>query len=528
MPALWRRILALTLIAGVALAVTEAVAGETFQGRVRESLIAADLSGTKVALLAVDLTTGAELFEVDADEPMLPASNMKLITSAAAIHTLGPDFVFTTDLNLIVTGPVDPAEASPLPIADPSSSGDNTTRSTALVIRGDGDPGFADPKLLSEHGLDFEALLSAWVTAVQREGVTRVDQLIVDDRVFDREFIHPSWPQDQLDRWYCAQVAGLSFNDNCIGVYTEPTEDGQAPRITLVPDMPFLQTITRATTGNADTFWISRRTTTNDLTFWGIVKHRRTTPVYVTVHDPPALFARVFADRLEAAGIRVMSMGRPGPETRVPPGKPLYRVRTPLALVLSRCNKDSQNLFAEALLKRMGQRITGAAGSWPSGAAAIRMFLQRSLGVNGAAISIADGSGLSRDNRVTARLLVELLRQIDQDPAKRELFRDSLAIGGVDGTLQNRFGGELTGRVLGKSGYIKGVSTLSGYLDVPVVPDASGNPASGTRTIAFSLLFNDIPPGVPGRKIKQFQEGLISLLYDNLAQPTPEPAGLGG
>lgn len=510
----------LTMLVGLIITACPGLAWAGLEGRVREVLLAADLRETQVAVLAVDLTSGEELAAIDADEPMIPASNMKLITSAAAVHILGLDYTFRTQLRLI-----HPRQSAPPPGAVPGDSGQDTH--ATLVVVGDGDPGFCDPVLLDEHEWDVEQLLGVWTRAIREAGVQRVGRLIVDDRVFDRQLVHPDWPKDQLHKWYCAQVAGLNFYDNCLDVYPEPTKLGYSPRMTVLPAVPFLNPASRATTGNSDSFWISREPRTNKLTLWGTVKHQRATPVQVTVHDPPMLFAKILADRLGQIGIEVDQISRPQWEDRLPEGQTLHVVQTTLPVVLRRCNKDSQNLFAEALFKRIGRKFTGSAGSWENGAAAVRFFLQDQLGAHGAAVTIKDGSGLSKENRVTARVLVELLKKTYQHPDVWPVMRDSLSVGGEDGTLRRRFKRGGRGRVYAKSGYVKGVSALSGYLVVPPPSQDGGEPHEPSRVIVFSCLFNGIKPPVYVHKVKKVQEDLIRI-FERVASSQSAKAKVPG
>ena len=164
-------------------------------------------------------------------------------------------------------------------------SGFDPQEGPVLVVHGDGDPAFGDSKLMQQHNMDMEQLFDIWIDHVNKTGVKTIQSLIVDDRVFDRQLIHAGWPSDQLHMWYCAQVAGLNFNDNCLDVYVEPTQRGQTPRIHTLPSAPFLSPLNRAVTGKSDTFWISRKPLTNELTYWGQVKHYRDTPVRVTIHN---------------------------------------------------------------------------------------------------------------------------------------------------------------------------------------------------------------------------------------------------
>ena len=419
---------------------------------------AVELRETKMALSVANVSTGNQLVTINANEPMIPASNMKLVTTAAALHILGPEFVFQTELHAIAPH-IWAGDAAPhLP---------NESHHAVLLVRGGGDPAFADPKMLEQYGdMNGEQLLETWVSAVRDAGIRRVAELVIDDRIFDRELVHPSWPRDQLNRWYCAEISGLNFYNNCLSVFPEPTQINQSPRIIIRPDVPFISTSNRAMTGTSDTFWIARVEGRNELTFMGKVKTQRNKPFRVTIHDPPTVFAHLLADRLRRAGIAVEAIGRVDPDTIIPDGHVLHVVQTTLPAVLSRCNKDSQNLYAEALIKRMGREVTGASGSWHSGAAAIRMFLHQILGARAAMVNVADGSGMSRDNQITAQVLIDLLETLHNDDARGPTFMDSLAIAGVDGTLHRRMS-DLKGRVFAKSGYLNGVTSLSGCIVVP-------------------------------------------------------------
>ncbi len=476
-----------------------------------------DLRGTTVAVAVKDVDRAELIASFQADLPMIPASNMKLVTASAALSVLGPDFVFRTEMSLLAGGPNQPA---------------------TLLVRGDGDPALGDPKLLAAQGIGVEELLQAFVAPVLKQQITEVERLIIDERVFDRELVHPTWPEGQLNQWYCAQVAGLNFHDNCLDIYPRPTYPGEAPRLTLSPLVPFLKLINRAQTGNSDTFGVTRDLGTNEMTFRGTVKNTRVAPVSVTIHDPPIFFGQLLANRLAAAGIKVNAIERPALEDHLPAGAPLLVVQTPLAQVLARCNKDSQNLFAEALIKRMGRQATGAPGGWTNGAAAIRQFLHDRLGARSAAVNIADGSGMSRDNQITARVMVELLASMYRDPRLGPELIESLSVGGEDGTLQRRYRAGLHGTVYGKSGYLNGVSCLSGFLLLPG-PDADAKPAGADaaatttapapqRVLAFSLLFNGFKPPLYNHHMKAVQDRIIDLVDEQASRLTPAGANLGG
>ncbi len=446
----------------------------------------ANLGGADVGLYAIDLQTGEGLVKLNPNDPLIPASNMKLLTTASALNELGPEFLFKTKLKLTPPDPV---------IGKPS-----------LILQGDGDPSLGDPVLLEAHGLDVDQLIQQWVAVVQKTGITEFDQLIIDDRIFDRNFVHPAWPEDQLNRWYCAQVAGINFHDNCLDIYPRPTRSGLAPFLRISPESPFLRLSNRAVSGSTDSFWIYRRMETNEMTFRGVVKYPRSSPENVTLHDPPNYLAMLLQHNLAQAGIKVNHLYRPPMDEILPQSRDLHIVQTTIDVVLNRCNKDSQNLFAEALFKRAGREMTGVPGSWETGRAAMRIFLRSRLGSAAASVEIDDGSGMSRNNKVSPKAIVDLLVSMYRDPRLGSTYLRSLSVGGKDGSLRKRFK-DLDVTVLGKTGYIRSVSTLSGFAVLPR-PDHP----EGPRVFAFSFMFNNFKAPVYVYQVKALQDKLVELL----------------
>ncbi len=460
------------------------------------------MPGAKVAVSICDTQSSRTLVSVNAAVPMIPASNMKLFTSGAALHVLGPDFEFVTRL---------------------LRDGDR------LIVVGDGDPGFADPYLLDEmqigdqDGIDLESFLQIWVTRVVGTGLKSISEIVVDDRVFDREFVHPTWPVDQLNRRYCAQIAGLNFHLNLLHFYPRPRK-GMRPDITIFePAARWLKLTNRATSNDGvhdnNTAWIARQIGTNNLTFLGNVKFPYRSPVPVTVHDMPAFFVRLLAARLEAAGVEVGGYRLIGMQEPPSGGELVAAVRTPMSTVMTRCNRDSCNLYAECLLKRMGAALTPQSGSWINGSAILRHVIHERLAdpTVSAKVLVADGSGLSRENRVTAESITAWLNTFPNDERLGPTFIGSLAVAGKTGTLRKRFknkNAKLHGALIqGKSGFINNVSTFSGYVTMP----------DGQRR-SFSILVNGFDG--PARPAKKLQETIVVAIAADMAAAVA--LGLGG
>lgn len=398
-----------------------------------------------IALRVIRLPAGQVLYSFNADKPMTPASNAKLLVTAAAAVGLGQDFHFRTLL---------------------------ARRGQDLVILGGGDPATADPKLAQQSGVPITAMFHEWAEALADAGWTDIPgDLIFDDSVFDDCWRHPNWPPEEVDHWYAAPVGGLNCNDNCLTVTLRPSRPGTLIEVQSSPRQTAVPVVNRCRTGGKQSA-VARRSADGDgVLITGLLKKPVT--VEVAVRDPGLFSAAACRTALAAKGIRITGQTRRArvrqADGSLPAGvEVLAEHRTPLAVILPRCNKSSQNLFAECLLKTLGrlhQQAAGqadAVGSWSAGQQAVHTFLQ-DAGLPTAGVVIDDGSGLSRQNRVTARLMTELLGYVYGQPPG-ELFVESLSVSGRDGTLKRRLGGKFEGCLLGKTGYLRGVRTLSGYV----------------------------------------------------------------
>lgn len=499
------------MLTGMLLGAGRATA-QDLNGRVERAIGASKTGASRIGVCMVEVGSGRRLASVGGDLALIPASNQKLLTSGAALLVLGPDFVFRTEIEL---------------------------EGTRLVVRGSGDPAFGDPKLLGEADgkpLTVDRLLEVLAEAVSRAGVTSVDEIVVDDRIFDREFVHPTWPAAQLNRWYCAEVSGINFHTNVLNVFVNPTTPGNAPGVRLQPDSPWLeiQNSSRTVTTGDNTTWVARPGDTNRFTLYGDVRYTSQVPVEVTVHDIPTYFGRLLAQALLGRGVAVgpvreralvaeapvRTLGRDEPADANTARRTLAVVTTHLSDILARCNTDSQNMYAEALLKRIGHEVTGEPGSWANGAAVMRMMLSERLGPAFASSTvIADGSGMSRENKVSPETIVRWLVMMAQQPKVGDAYVRSLATVG-NGTLTRRFREYKPRNTLfAKSGAIDGVRCLSGY----VVHEESG------RAVAFSVMCNELAGGDPSVNAMKLHEQIVQIADEWLTNQTAQDAtALGG
>jgi len=428
----------------------------------RRLVAAKALRRAKVGVAALDLTTGEWLFTHNADQLFIPASNNKLATTAAALELLGPDYQFATTVS--ATGRLRP---------DGVLVGD-------LVVTGRGDPNISGRL----HKGKTTAVLERWADAVARAGIRRVQGgIVADETYFDRQHLHPDWPREQFQAWYCAPVSALSFNDNCVFLTVRPGAKRGDPAIASTdPPTSYVTLVTTCRTSKArvgnNRVLAGRRRGGNRIFISGQIRHQGAPfKMWLTVHEPALFLGTVFAEVLEAKGIRVGGpvrlLARPG---RTPPRdiREIVTTRSSLKDAVKVANRVSQNLYAELLVKTLG-RVKAGEGSWPAATKVVEKFL-RDAGLRGT-FSYRDGSGLARTNRFSPRQLVAILRYAN---GRRwgAFYLRSLAEPGEEGTLARRLA-PLKGRLHAKTGYISGVSALSGYVE-----SRSG------RLLAFSILVN--------------------------------------
>ena len=440
----------------------------------RSALAAVPHAQTVTGACVVELNSGRTIFEHHADRPLIPASNMKVFVAIAALVELGADFTFETVF---------------------------ATDGTNLYLIGDGDPALGDERLYRKRDESIIADFERWADALLARGITTIPKdLVIDESIFDRQFVNPTWEESDLDNWYGAPVGGLNFNDNCVDITVSPAaKTGAKVSVSVQPENSLVRIVNNCRTGGKGNPILHHAHDGFEYKINGHCKKRwRFGPV--SFPDPGLLTADALRTVLVRKGIRVSGDIR-DERVRLPNGSipssltVIGRHRTPLVDVLRRLGKNSQNLFAEALLKRVGYawaRRRGDAdpqGSWTLGRSAVLEMMNRA-GIDPAGLVVADGSGLSRENRCSARQLTKLLTWINAQP-EAGLFRDSLSVAGVDGSLRKRLG-DAPGAVYGKTGTMRGIRTLSGYVD-----------GRDGRRFAFAILFNGYKgPSTPYKAIQ--------------------------
>ena len=365
-------------VAAVVVLAASAVAQGSLERRIGAAVEKARLGKAVVGVSIVDADTERELATFStgdsADSALIPASNLKLLTTGAALLTLGPEFEFRTSFVLV---------------------GDQ------LVIEGCGDPALADPDLLSKMQTGIEQFLDRLADSIAAAAKGRIAHVVIDDRVFDRELVHPTWPIDQLNRAYCAPVCGVNFHRNILNVFPSPaSRAGEPPSLRTEPAAPWIEFDRQRarTIREGDTaVWIERGSSPWQFRLHGAVRSAPTDAVRVAVREPAPIFGRLLADRIAARQrgatpiVRLVEQDEPLASTQ--PGATVAAiVRTPISVVLERCNVDSDNLYAEAMLKLTGHHVTRQPGSWSNGAAVVRMILKDRIGSQHAASALSHGS----------------------------------------------------------------------------------------------------------------------------------------
>lgn len=410
----------------------------------------------------VDLSSHQSAFAFQADEPRILASNTKLLTTAAALGTLGADYAFET--RVMVRGTV----------AEGALAGD-------LAVFGGGDPNLSG----RFHDGDSYAVFREWAAALKARGIGRVHgDLYLVNGLFQPPNVHPDWPRDQLTSWYEAPVEALSFNDNCVLVRVWPASSAGLPaRVETVPKLDYFEIRNSAmTTGTRQNrLFVGRLGDSDTIVVSGTIGIR-TGPgeEWVAVHDPTAYFGASLRAALAEEGVTIDGGLVPAHGTPEGDWELVATHRSDLARTLEVTNKRSQNFYAESLAKLLGWKVRGE-GSWAAGVGVVRDFLS-GLGLAPETFSLVDGSGLSRGNLMSPRSMTGLLERMYFHALGRDFLR-SLPFSGEPGLKwQKRLArAPYAGNVFAKTGTINGVSTLSGYAK-----------AVSGRVYAFSILFNQV------------------------------------
>lgn len=433
------------------------------------------LASSNIGIKVASLGTGEVLYEKASKKLYHPASTMKLITAATALVKLGPNHRFRTSLY------VDYLE-------DGQTLGN-------IYLKGGGDPVF--------NSNDLEKMVER---LVEMNLKNLQGDIVVDETYFDAVRWGKGWMWDDGPiGGYYPHLSALTINRNGVFVRISPgTEVDDPVRVHLDPPTQYMKIVNEATTvGHSEktSLTIKRKegsTKKNLLMIDGAMAigqaemNRR-----VDVLDPALYCGTLLREMLAKRGVPLQGTVRYG---EVPEGTSeiITHVSPPLSRILWQMNKPSDNLIAELLLKTIGAELSGSQGTAEKGLGAISNFLGE-IGMDWEHYTLADGSGVSRYNLVTASLLTDLLVYMFRNFAVMPEYLASLPVGGVDGTLTRRMRGTKAEGVLrAKTGTLRGLTALAGYT---VTADG--------ETVAFSIIMSNYHGLVSPRRTLQDKIGDI-------------------
>ncbi len=450
------------------------------QTRIQEIAAQPALERGFFAVKIVSLDTGVVMYEQNANKFVRPASNMKLYTVAAALDRLTPDFHFTTSVY---------AKEKP----------DKGTVKGDLIIYGRGDPSLA----ARFNGGDYFKGINDLADRIVAAGVKRVKgDLVGDESYFNGAPLGGGWEWEDLQWGDGAQVSALTVNDNVMHLTVTPGERVGAPLVFTTAPGPFIAISNRGTTtarGTKSELRLYRAVGSNTLEIFGSL------PIGdngftgdVAIPDPALAFVTLLRDALAKRGVKVDGRlrtldARSGTslipavtQTTAPPQAGPFEIASlpspAFGAVAAQTLKPSQNLYTELILRTIGTpRLGPGQTNEDAGLIVVRNFL-RQAGVTESNLVINDGSGLSRNDMITANTTVQLLTFMSKH-RYYQAFYDALPIAGTDGTLRTRMKSTAAeGNLRAKTGSLSSVASLSGY-----VTTAAG------EHLVFSMMLNNYP-----------------------------------
>lgn len=435
---------------------------------------------TTIAIDIFDLTDSIALFQKNNRLLLRPASNMKLLSSAASLLSLGEYYSFRTDL--YHTGVIE----------EKTLYGD-------LFVVGGFDPCF------SIHDLD------SLVTIIKSLGIKKITGgIYADISKKDSMFWGKGWMWDDDPEPSAPYLSTLNINGNSIEIIIAGSEIGSPAQVRLNPQTNFVEVVDNTiTVGENDSCnflitrdWVNRENTIlingkiNNTNGMNSPEHRSR----VNILYPERYFLTIFKEHLEQAGIFI----KKSIDVKNLNDNAVYlnTIFRSIDEILPVVNKDSDNLSAEMLIYAIAYEDSGAPAAAADGLASINNFID-SIGFNHDDYSIADGSGVSHYNLVSAELLLETVKYIYYQ--RKDIFQiyyNSLAIAGIDGTLKNRMkNSSAENNVHAKTGTLNGVSNLSGYVT-----------AKNGHLIAFSIMIQNFVEQYS--TARRFQDMICALLAE--------------
>jgi D-alanyl-D-alanine carboxypeptidase/D-alanyl-D-alanine-endopeptidase (penicillin-binding protein 4) len=446
---------------------------DTLCSQIDQILSDSSLSSSFIGIKIVRMDNGSILYERNSNKLFHPASNLKLVTTAAALNILDKNFEFTTKYYT-------------------DGKADNGNLNGNLYIKGCGDP------LLETSALDSIS------SHLRMNGITAIKGDIIGDvSYFDSVYWGEGWMWDDEPSTDEPFISPLCVNKNSVKIIIRPAlRLNDPPIVTIEPLLSSVKVINYGLTTidtSMEAISVFRLRGENK-----IIIHGRISPgsepkeFSVSLRKPELIFLELLRDRINLQGIRTEGRIRLG---TIRGRKLIYQSSHSLDSVIHIANKLSDNLAAENLLKTFSAELTGKPGISADGIQLTKHFLA-SLGIDTSKVMMADGSGVSWYNEMTPDGIVTLLIKLFNNKTIFQRFYESLPIAGIDGTMKNRMKNtRATGNLRAKTGSLRGVSGLSGY-----------GTSIDNHMFAFSILCNHFP-GNNGT-LREIQDKILELLVN--------------
>lgn len=460
------------------LAVTIVMAKDPVKDFVNDPL----LVNSNISLLIQDVNDSKPLYEHRSNFGNIPASTMKVVTTATALELLGGDFRFETKLQIV-------GEIS----EDGVLNGD-------LYIVGGGDP------TLGSNVIGHGPFLKQWVNAVKKAGIKSITgSIVADDLIFDREGINTRWIWEDIGNYYAAGVYGISYMDNTLRVYMSSGAAGTKPEILNtkpeVPGLIFENHLTSTMIGK-DSSYFHGSPRTNYRTIYGEVPANiKDFITKADIPNPGLLLAQHFHDELLNNDVMIAFPPHDQPAN--------YEQRTtihtsysaPLNRIVKEINVTSNNHYAEHVFRYLGTLKKVPASNTDAVSVIRNFWKEKGLSVD--QLFMYDGSGLSPTNAISARFLVELLTYMKKTSTNSSLFYSSLPVCGESGTVAGMLKNtDLEGKVRAKSGSINRVRCYTGYIN------------QGQKTYAFAVMVNNYSTTRPRTVVKKIEQFLSASMQE--------------
>jgi serine-type D-Ala-D-Ala carboxypeptidase/endopeptidase (penicillin-binding protein 4) len=437
---------------------------------IKESQASSTLQNAQWSLCAKYVESGETIIDYNSHFSLAPASGLKLFTTAAAFYFLGEDFQFET--KLYYDGEID----------------EQGTLSGNIIIVGGGDPTLGSDRVAGSKNMD--ELFADWINKIKLLGIKKINgSIIAEVAHFDQIPIPRAWIWEDIGNYYGASTSALTITENTYHLYFEPGKNVGDPTVVLrtepeIENLTFENHITTGSENSGDNGYIFNAPGQYNAVLRGTIPAGGSEfSIKGSIPNPPMFALDSFIEFLNKKNIAVNENPRIIEEKRIYDKAIIIALtKSPkLKDIIYHLNKRSINLYTEQILKETGVEVFGEGGT-EKGIEAIERFLSE-IGVSTEELNLYDGSGLSRSNMITTKMMTEMLREVSKQPFF-ESFYNSLAVAGDLADLgffkSWGKGTKIAGNARIKSGLINGVRSHSGY-----VKDSSG------RLIAYSFIANN-------------------------------------